>query len=342
MVAQIDKTYVGLGLGRTARRFVSYLLFEGRPATTRGQWFNPVVFAWLRLLAALPGGGRVTEPIFITGLGRSGTTILGLLLSLHKDVGFLNEPKALWHVVDPRQDVNGNYSDGIGIYRLTDAHCSPSNHMRAHRLFSRYLKMVGARRVVDKYPELIFRIPYLKALFPDSRIIFIQRNGVDACRSIVRWSERLGMVTEDGVEDWWGRNDSKWLTLWSELVVADPYFKDLSVWDPAEVGHPDRAAIEWIVTMREGLRQSRLNPDGFVRVTYESLLADPETELARLLSACGLERDESMFSYARARLYENPGKSKLALHPLVQCLFDETMVHLGYSPATDDLREAVG
>jgi len=94
MVAQLDKEYVELSKERALKRFLSYLFFEGRPHTTKGQWFNPVVFALLRLLAKLPGDKSLNKPVFITGLGRSGTTVLGLIMSVHKDLGYLNEPKA--------------------------------------------------------------------------------------------------------------------------------------------------------------------------------------------------------------------------------------------------------
>ncbi len=102
MIAQIDREYLSYGFARTARRLASYGLYEGRPLTTKGRFINPLVFTWLNILAALPGEPVVRQPIFITGLGRSGTTILGILLSVHREVGYLNEPKALWHVIDPR------------------------------------------------------------------------------------------------------------------------------------------------------------------------------------------------------------------------------------------------
>ncbi len=90
MIAQIDREYLTYGLGRAARRIASYVLYEGRPLTAKGRFINPFVFAWLRMLATLPGTSKVYRPIFITGLGRSGTTILGILLSLHRDVGYVN------------------------------------------------------------------------------------------------------------------------------------------------------------------------------------------------------------------------------------------------------------
>ncbi len=331
MVAQIDSEYRRHGLGRTARRLVSYGLFEGRPATTQGQWFNPAVFGWLRTLNAIGGRPRVDRPIFITGLGRSGTTILGLLLSLHRDVGFLNEPKALWHVVDPRQDVNGNYGGATPRYRLGAEDVSAEISLRAQRLFGRYLQVVGGQRVVDKYPELVFRIPYVRAIFPDARFVFIHRNGVDACQSIVQWSKRLGRESPQGLEDWWGRNDSKWLCFWRELILGEPQtYGEIAHLDPAGIDHANRAALEWIVTMREGLAACDRHGDAVVPVCYETLLAEPADELSRLLLSLGLGAEPAIYDYAAKRLHDNRAKQAPVLLPVVQRWFDGTMAALGY------------
>lgn len=329
MVAQVDSVYASYGLGRLVRRLASYGFYEGRPLTTKGRFINPLVFAWLNTLVALPGEPMVDRPVFITGLGRSGTTILGILLSLHRQVGYLNEPKALWHVIDPRQDINGNYALSGGQYHMDAADATPAMGLRARRLFSRYLTLTGSSRVVDKYPELIFRVGYVRALFPDAKFIFITRSGADAVPSVVKWSERLGVKSGEHTDDWWGRNDIKWHYLREQLVLGNPEYE--SVWPlaTADLDHANRAALEWIVTMREGLAQEQRYPDAVIRVAYETLLADP-AELVRLQQQCGLEPDPRVADYARKRLYDNPAKGWPELHPAVDALFRETMTRLGY------------
>ncbi|MDR3390207.1 MAG: sulfotransferase [Sulfuriferula sp.] len=331
MVAQIDKEYLDYGLARSMRRIASYSLYEGRPLTTKGRFINPLVFSWLNTLAAAPGTPTVDRPIFITGLGRSGTTILGILLSLHNKVGYLNEPKALWHVIDPRQDINGNYSLSGARYRLDADDTTPAIKQRAHRLFSRYLKFSGVSRVVDKYPELIFRVGYVQSIFPDAKFIFITRSGADAVPSVVKWSERLGVKSGEHIDDWWGRDDIKWHYLREQLLLANPAYE--SVWSlaTADLDHANRAALEWIVTMREGLEQEQRHPDAVIRVAYEALLADPVGELVRLQQQCGLEPDPAVADYAKKRLYDNPAKGWPVLHPVVDALFRDTMKELGYA-----------
>lgn len=330
MIAQMDRDYLASGIRLTARRLASYLFYEGRPLTTRGRFINPAVFAWLNTLAVLPGKPVVDRPVFITGLGRSGTTILGILLSLHRQVGYLNEPKALWHVIDPRQDINGSYASSGGRFRMNAADATHAMRLRARRMLSRYLMLTGSTRVVDKYPELIFRVGYVRALFPDAKFIFITRSGADAVPSVVKWSERLGVKSGEHTDDWWGRNDIKWHYLREQLILGDPVYE--AVWPLATAGldHVNRAALEWIVTMREGLEQERRYPEAVIRMAYETLLGDPVEELAHLQRKCGLEPDPLVMNYAKKRLYDNPAKVWPELHPAVDTMFRDTMTRLGY------------
>jgi len=330
VVAQIDKAYVRYGWGKTLRRLTSYALFEGRPHTTKGQWFNPVVFSLLRSLNAIPGSPTVDRPIFITGLGRSGTTILGILLSLHKQVGFLNEPKAIWKLIDTRHDINGDYTDSGGVYLLGAANVTPRARSTAYRLFARYLRTVGASRLVDKYPELIFRIGYVLEMFPDARIVFIIRNGADATHSIGLWSKRLGKTTRDGIDDWWGRNDIKWHYLRDQILLKNPAYSSVSDVASLDLDHTNRAALEWIITMRAGMKQAELFPNAVIKIKYEDLTLDPEPQLKRLLTKCNLDEDYSIIDYARTVLYSQPHKPWPVLHPKIERTFKETMQQLGY------------
>jgi len=330
MVAQIDNKYKSHGVGKVIRRIISYGLFEGRPHTTRGQWFNPVIFIFLRLLKILPGTPALEKPIFITGLGRSGTTILGVILSLHKDAGFLNEPKAIWRLIDVRHDINGDYVASNGVFHLDEQDVTPSARKTAYKLFGKYLQIINASRLVDKYPELIFRVDYLLEVFPDAKIIFITRNGADATHSIDLWSKRLGVKKKDSTEDWWGRNDIKWKYLREQIINADPCYKDISSIATENLDHTNRAALEWIITMREGIKQKSSHPDSIYQIKYEDLSSTKSSAMLELLDWCGLSHDESVLQYSEETLFSNTPKPHPRLLQPIENMFIETMEQLGY------------
>ncbi len=48
MIAQLNKEYILAKPSKVLPRLLSYFFYEGRPATTKGRWFNPVTFLFLR------------------------------------------------------------------------------------------------------------------------------------------------------------------------------------------------------------------------------------------------------------------------------------------------------
>ena len=291
MVAQLDGTYRQVaGLRRTLRRLVSYVFFEGRAATTRGQWWNVVVRANL-LLGRLVGGRRVDRPIFVVGVGRSGTTHLGKLLSAHRDAGWLNEPKLLWTLVRADEDVTGFYADS-GRFVFTPADADATVKRRAHRLVGYYLRLAGARRLVDKYPEMTYRIPFLKTVFPDAKVIAIVRRPEDFVNSVLQWKD--AEVVEG--HDWWGVGRRKWTLMRDELVRPHPQLGPLfdSLDRDPEPG--EMASAEWVLGA-ECLLAAREHLD--LVVQFERLALDPVPTMESVLEACGLDPDERVVELAR-------------------------------------------
>lgn len=330
MVAQVDRSYFRASAGRSVTRLISYALFEGRPLTTRGRWINPLVFANAHR-AARSGSGSPDRPVFIIGTGRSGTTILGVVLSMHRDVGFLNEPKALWHAACPFEDLAGSYTDEPARYRIGADDVTPAAAAAMQHTYAHYQRFVAARRVVDKYPELVFRIPYVLRIFEDARFLLLVRDGAATCESVARWSQRFATDTSRGRADWWGLNDRKWRCLVEQVVSCDSHLSGRAGEIAALENGVDRAAVEWIVSMKEGLLALRNYPDRVMRVDYESLVSSPREALTDIAEFAGLDTDTRMLEYAESVL-RPPGKvSYPELATPLEAAFADTMRELGYA-----------
>jgi hypothetical protein len=331
MIAQIDWNYMQVRPAKVVNRLLSYALFEGRPLTTRGQWINALVFAHFELEKRLPQMKKVEKPVFILGTGRSGTTVLGIVLSMHRDVGFLNEPKALWHAIYPHEDLIGSYSREPAQYRLAGEQVTSAVKANAHRLFGAYLTTVFSTRVVDKYPELIFRVPFVREIFPDAKFLFLVRNGWSTCASIEGWSNRLGQQVGAETHDWWGVDRRKWNLLVEQLVPAHP---DLAPHEEALrswTRQTDMAAVEWIVTMREGLRLLDEYPNEVMRVNYEELCQRPGEILEGITRFLELSTDDASFlKYGQQTLKSVVDKGPFPLDDAINLAFHETMRQLGY------------
>lgn len=54
--------------------------------------------------------GAVSSQILFLGIGRNGTTILAVVLSIHKTIEFMNGPKALLQSIRRDEDLIESYS----------------------------------------------------------------------------------------------------------------------------------------------------------------------------------------------------------------------------------------
>lgn len=331
MIAQVDFQYIKKRPSRLWARVCSYLLFEGRPLTTKGQWINPLVFAIYSVARRLPQLKAVQAPIYIVGAGRSGTTILGILLSMHRDVGYLNEPKAMWHAgTSGGEDLIGSYDRGPAQYRLEAKDATLSAKLAMHRQYGFYLRAAFSTRVVDKYPELVFRSEFVSEIFPTAKFIFIARNGYDACISVEDWSARLGEERGGEVHDWWGVNDRKWNLLVDQIVPEHDDLVKLSPEMRSWSSHHQRAIVEWIVTMREGYALAAAFPQRVLHVPYEALCADPQKWICKIKDFTGLRHDEVCLEYATQKLVPVTSKKRGIIQPNLMPQFVNTMEMLGY------------
>ena len=331
MIAQLNKEYINTRPTKFFSRLMSYFFFEGRPLTTKGQWINPFLFFGYRIICFLPQLKKTKSPIFIVGTGRSGSTLLGIILSMHKDAAYLNEPKALWHFANDKEDLIGNYTQGKAFYKLkeTDATSRAASVMK--KLYGFYLTSVFSKRVVDKYPELIFRIDYIKKIFPDARILFLQRNGFQTAVSTAQWIEDNREKKNNETHDWWGANNRKW-NLLVEQVVSESKLLNQHIEKIKKIKNQvEKAAVEWIVTMEEGIDFQKKYPESVLPVKYEVLISNPELVLSKIFSFCDLASDVKCIQYAKRITKRNSkNNSETELQTFLMDAIHSLMKEIGY------------
>lgn len=182
--------------------------------------------------------GAPPSPAFILGFPRSGTTLLDTLL--------LNIPEL--HVLEEMPVL-----DAVEGAATTSA---DSNALRA-----RYFEALAAiappgpgQRVIDKFPLHMARAPLIHRLFPDAKIVFVERHPCDAVLSCFMANFQLNHAMRA--------------------------FTDIG-----------EAARLYDTVMGAWTRARELLPLDVHRVRYERMVADLEGEMRPLLGFLGLDWD---------------------------------------------------
>ncbi|MFL6858154.1 MAG: tetratricopeptide repeat-containing sulfotransferase family protein [Allosphingosinicella sp.] len=190
------------------------------------------------------------SPVFIVGFPRSGTTLLDTLLMNMPSLHVLEEPRMLAGAVLPALGPE----TGIGALAAPDL----------DRLRALYFEDLGrlsppapGQTVVDKNPLLMARAPVIHRLFPDARIVLVERHPCDAVLSCFMANFQLNYAMRS--------------------------FTSLK-----------EAAATYDVVFESWTRAEALLPLRVHRVRYERMVEDLEGEMRPLLDFLGLPWDETV------------------------------------------------
>lgn len=204
------------------------------------------------------------RPIFVTGLPRSGTTLVEQILASHSAVGG-GEELGLMSIVT--QDV-GKTADSFLRYQASGGNAAGLAKIYTHLLAER---QPGAGHVVDKTLDSSRFMGFIAMMFPTSPIIWLRRDPVDCAWSAYRtWF--LG-----GLSWTWSQSD-----IASHFAIEDALFKhwksvlgpQMLVVNYADLVHNPAIEIERI-TRHCGLsiEQSQLSPHETIRAVKTASVA---------------------------------------------------------------------
>jgi len=272
-----------------------------------------------KLYKLFPLHHTLNRPIFIIGCGRSGTTILGKVLSQHSHIAYLHEPRHIW-CYESKTDIWSEKAQlHGGKLKLTASDLKDDAAAQIYRKFSVEVRSQRAQRLVEKLPINSFRISFINRLFPDSLFVHIIRNGIEVAQSIAERAE---------VQPWFGSGNYKWQLLceyaWErgegELVAlcTDNLLKGMLEW---------RLSVSSAI---EGL--ASLPSDRRLNVRYEDLVQDPIGVCASLESFIGLNPSVEMRQFAANQIYRRSSSvSIVSLSPVMRQISADLLTQLNYA-----------
>ena len=201
--------------------------------------------------AALPEDAR-PDPVFLLGFPRSGTTLLDTFLMGHPDAVVMEEQPPLNKV----EEALG----GMGAIADLDAEGLAAARRRYFEEVEQLVDLPQGATLVDKSPLFLYRLPLIKRLFPNAKIILALRHPCDVVLSCLMSNFRLNSAM------------ANFLRLDDAAAFYDVCFRH---WETAR-----------------GLFDIDLHTIG-----YEQLVADTEGQVKPLIEWLGLEWHEALLDH---------------------------------------------
>jgi hypothetical protein len=257
----------------------------------------------------------MTIPIvFIIGVPRSGTSIVGRVLDRHPRISTWVEPYYIW---------DHHFREAPDDERTADA-ATKEVHRWIRREFTRYWKAFDVDWIVDKSPRNCLKIPFVSQIFPDARYVFINRDGRDTVLSILRQWERKREIFAETEKNgqwqnriyvlrrWLGRRPT-WLfrlqSILFELGSPQNWLKKKFLqqirwegrfgWGPRFKGWQeiiDRtttlefSACQWVHCAKGIMDNIHLIPKNRrFSLRYEDFIGDPQESVKNIFSFLGME-----------------------------------------------------
>lgn len=127
-----------------------------------------------------PSPSAAESPVFIVAFPRSGTTLLEQMLDAHPQLVTMDEQPYLQHAIDRIMDLGIDYPA-----RLAELTARQLAEVREHywSLTRRKTRLEPGQRLIDKNPLNLLRLPAIRRLFPEARILLAIRHPCDVILS---------------------------------------------------------------------------------------------------------------------------------------------------------------
>ena len=128
--------------------------------------------------AGAPSAGD--SPVFVVGFPRSGTTLLELALDAHPQLKSMDEQRFVQDALDDLIAAGASYPE-----RLRDVSHAALDQVREKywQRVAKKLTLAPGQRLVDKNPLNILRLPVIRRVFPNARIVLAVRHPCDVILS---------------------------------------------------------------------------------------------------------------------------------------------------------------
>lgn len=237
-------------------------------------------------LSIIPLRG-LREPVFVVGCSRSGTTVFYDFFVRHHAVAGWAWAEAL-QVWDPGYAKHAYEHHRSGDHARSPDEVTEADKRRIEAAF-RWAQLLQAKpRFANKNTHNTVRMRYIRRMFPDARLIYVERDGRAVANSIINAIRQVPSRAEVPM----GRftKPPEWRSLLSDDLV-------------------EQSANQWLhVVNAAGNEMAQLPPGAVHRLRYEDLCDDPRGVMAAAWQYAGLEIDEKALATIPEKLQNRNSK----------------------------------
>lgn len=163
-----------------------------------------------------PGGA----PIFIGGAGRSGTTLLRVILDTHSRIACGPELKVIPSIAHLWADFQTKYAPFLALSQVGADDIDRLFRELISGLLAPLRARDGKPRSAEKSPNNVFYFRHLHRIFPDAAFIHVVRDGRDVVASL----QQMDWKTPDGVPIDYTRDTRLAARYWVNAVMTGREF----------------------------------------------------------------------------------------------------------------------
>lgn len=258
--------------------------------------------------------------LVIIGAPRSGTNMLRDVLTSFEGIG-------TW----PCDEINYIWRHGNVRYPSDEIPADKASPVIASYICARFedvRREQGVRIVVEKTCANSLRVPFVDAILPNAKYLFIYRDGIDATGSAkLRWTAKLDIPYLLEKVRFVPTLDLPYYALryfWARFYRLFSQEKRLAFWGPAldnmesileKYDLDEVCALQWQKCVEQSEKALSAMPEGKVlRVRYEDFVRSPVEELRCILDFMGKDvSEESIVSAVAGVSSKSLGKGRLSL-----------------------------
>ena len=244
-------------------------------------------------------GCQDPDPIFIVGLPRSGSTLLEQILASHSMVDGTME---LHNILGFAQRLRGRAAETSSNYPAILSSLEETYFNRFGEKFIQDTRVYrdNAPYFIDKMPNNFMHIGLIRLILPRAKIIDARRHPMACCFS--------------GFKQLFGEGQDFTYSLESMGRYYADYIRLMEHWDT-------------------------VLPGNILKVQYEDVVLDLETQVKRLLEFCGLPFEENCLKFHKTKRSVRTPSSEQVRQPIY---FDGMDYWRNFDPWLNPLREALG